>query len=176
MADKKSDNSAAESGGSKRLIVIVVMCVVIAGAGFVLGGRLSGGGAAESAEAVEEPTEELPKTKIDEIVELEPLNVNLAGGHYLRVAVAIALHHDEEHAEESGGGGGHGGGGDDEDAPSIATAPASDLVLTTFAGRDMQELATPEGREAARHDLHEGLVAFYGESIITVLFTEFVMQ
>lgn len=178
MPDKKSDKTTDDeksSGGSKRLIIVGALCALIAGAGFVLGGRMSGGGevVVEAAPAVEE--EVLPVTTIDEIVELEPLNVNLADGHYLRLAVAIGIAHGEDGdaAEESSG---HGSSTDSTGEPSIETAPASDLVLTTFAGRVMDDLAAPEGREAARNDLEEGLVGFYGDSIVSVLFTEFVMQ
>jgi flagellar protein FliL len=178
MADKKkSDTSAddATSGGSKRMIVMVVLIAVIAGAGFVLGGRMTGGSATTEAVAPE-PVEEPAEPTIDEIVELMPLNVNLADGHYLRLAVAIGIsHHATEYAEDDAGDG-YGDKSEDDDEPSIETAPASDLVLTTFAGRELATLATPEGREAARNDLHDGLVAFYGESIVAVLFTEFVMQ
>lgn len=148
------------------MIVVVALCAVIAAAGFLLGGRMTGGGTAAPTEAV---AEEEPEPTIDAIVELEPLNVNLADGHYLRLAVAIGL---TGHAE--GESGGHGGGAEEE--PPIETAPASDLVLTTFAGRQMEQLATPDGREQARHDLYEGLVNFYGEEVVAVLFTEFVMQ
>lgn len=169
MPDTTSSETTAPSGASKRLIVIGVFCAVIAGAGFVLGGRMSAGPAA-SAEAV---AEEEAEPTIDVIVELDPLSVNLAGGHYLRLAVAIALtdDHGGEAAAESGG---HGSSAEEE--PPIETAPASDLVLSTFSGRAMDELSSADGREAARHDLYEGLVDFYGETVVTVLFTEFVMQ
>lgn len=171
MPDKKSKKSndeteIAEGGGSKRMIIIGVMCAVIAGGGFVMGGRMSGGTAAAAPEVVAEETE----PTIDVIVDLDPLNVNLAGGHYLRLAVAVGL----THHGEAGASGGHGASADAESP--IETAPASDLVLTTFSGRTMEDLGTPEGRESARHDLLEGLVNFYGEDIVTVLFTEFVMQ
>lgn len=169
MPDTTSSETTAPRGGSKRLIVIGVLCATIAGAGFVLGGRMSAGPAV-SAEAVVEAEAE---PTIDVIVELEPLNVNLAGGHYLRLAVAIALT-DEHGAGAADDGGGHGSTTDE--APPIETAPASDLVLSTFSGREMDALSSADGREAARHDLYEGLVEFYGETVVTVLFTEFVMQ
>lgn len=172
MADKKkSDTDDEKSGGSKRLTVMVAMTAVIALAGFVLGGRMSGGTAA--TETTPEAEDEHVELSIDEIVQLEPLNVNLANGHYLRLAVAIGVsHHGQEHEKADDG---H-GKSSKSDEPSIETAPASDLVLTTFAGRELATLATPEGREAARNDLYEGLVDFYGEGIVAVLFTEFVMQ
>ncbi len=175
MPDTTSPNTNepdAKSGGPKRLIIMGVLCALILGAGFVLGGRLSGG-AATAEPAADAAEEEPAEPTIDEIVDLDPLNINLADGHYLRIAIAIGVHHGEE-AEEDGGGG-H-GASDAEAEPSIETAPATDLVLTTFSGRQMPDLSSPEGRERARHDLLDGLVEFYGEDIVTVLFTEFVMQ
>lgn len=175
MPDKTSPEDSTEQeeakGGSKRLIIIVVICLVIGGAGFVVGGRLSGGAEVEAADEEEEVEE--AEEVIGHIVDLEPVNVNLADGRYLRIAVALGL---SEHvgADEEGGGGGHGGGGDEE--ISFETAPASDLVVTTFSGRLFDDLSTHDGRESARHDLLEGLENYYGEDVLTVLFTEFVMQ
>ncbi len=176
MPDKTSstDSPTPETGGGKgRLIITAVLCLGLAGAGFVLGGRLSAGSDAEAAAVDTVPEEDLEPT-VAGIVELEPVNVNLADGHYLRIAIAIGLSEEAVHPEDSGGGGGHGGGDTGEIA--FETAPASDLVLGTFAGREMADLATNEGRESARHDLMEGLENFYGEAIVTVYLTEFVMQ
>ncbi len=161
--------SSEGKGGKGRLIITVVLCLGLAAAGFVLGGKLSGGDGAAAAAADEEPVEE-PEPVVAKIVELEPVNVNLADGHYLRIAIALGLSEHALHAEE--GGGGHGGG----DEFVFETAPASDLVLGTFSGRLMADLESHEGREAARHDLFEGLENFYGEDIVTVFLTEFVMQ
>ena len=169
MPDKTSSDSTqpdASGGGSKRLIIMGVLCAVICAGGFVLGGRMAGGATPEAVAA--EPEEEEPK--IEKIVELDPLNINLAEGHYLRVAVAIGLSHVEEAADD------YGHGASDEDQPPIETAPASDLVLGTFAGRNMSDLQSAGGRERARADLLEGLAAYYGDKVVTVLFTEFVMQ
>jgi flagellar protein FliL len=164
MPDKTSPESTSPpSGGPKRLITIGALCVLIAAGGYVLGGRMSGG-AQPAGSAIEAPDEDAAPP-IEAFVELDPLNVNLADGHYLRVAVAIGLTDVEE-------GDGHG----DDDAPPIETAPASDLVLSTFLGRRMADLSTVAGRDVARHDLYEGLVDFYGDDIVSVLFTEFVMQ
>ena len=168
MADKKSPESTEEEadGGKSRLIIIVAMCVAIAGGGFMIGGRMSGGGAEEETAVATEDTVE-PEPVIEAIVDLEAINVNLANGHYLRIAIALGL---SEVPEAEGG---HGGG---DDGPPIEIAPASDLVLTTFSGRTIEDLETPEGRELARKDMLHGLENYYGESIIAVMFTEFVMQ
>jgi flagellar FliL protein len=165
--DTKDTDASSAKGGKGRLIVIGVLCAAIAGGGYFIGGMRS----ASAEEGTPEVTEvEEPEPEIVEIVELEPVNINLADGHYLRIAVALGL--GEAALGEEGGGGGHGAG----DEFHYETAPASDLVLTTFLGRTVDDLATPEGREQARHDLYDGLVDFYGEEVLTVFLTEFVMQ
>jgi flagellar FliL protein len=176
MPDTKSEQTetdADDSGGKGRLIVTAVLCIGLAGAGFVLGGRLASGGDAEAAstEAEAEVAPEDLEPVVGGIVGLDPVNVNLADGHYLRIAIAIALSEDYVHTVS--GGGGHGAAA--TEIP-FETAPASDLVLGTFSGRDMTELATNEGRETARQDLLHGLENYYGEDIVTVYLTEFVMQ
>jgi flagellar FliL protein len=172
MADKKSND--ADTGEKKKSpvkkILPIVLCLALAGGGYFMGG---GGGSAEPATT--EPEEVKPYEEIHEIVSLDPVNVNLADGHYLRVAVALGLGADEHDDGAVAKDDGH-GGGTDEDAPSIETAPASDLVLRTFSGLDIAELQSPAGRESAREQLHEQLNKFYGDKIHTVLFTEFVMQ
>jgi flagellar basal body-associated protein FliL len=65
-----------------------------------------------------------------------------------------------------------GGHGDDD----FNGAPASDVVLATLSGRSIDELSTGEGREHVRHEIKEGLVHFYGEEVVALYFTEFVMQ
>lgn len=157
--------------GKGRAIIAGVLCVALAGGGYFMGGR--GGGAAPAA-AVESLPE--PEPTVGEIVDLEPVNVNLADGHYLRIAVSLGLV--EEHADGAAdAGGGHGAATEETGESSFPTAPAADLVLSTFAGRKIDQLADHGGREAARHDLLEGIHEYYGEEeVLTVYFTEFVMQ
>lgn len=107
------------------------------------------------------------------------MNVNLADGHYLRVAVSLGLvdhlAEGEQAAAESDGS--HGAATEETEQSSFPTAPAADLVLSTFAGREVDQLSDPGGREAARHDLLERIHEYYGEEqVLTVYFTEFVMQ
>lgn len=171
MPDKKSSESdSTPSRGVGRYLIVAVLCIALLGGGYALGGGLGGGAAGattgEDGSAEEGEVEEAPIETIAAVVDLDAVNVNLADGHYLRVAVSVGL------SEVEAGGGGHGG---DEEV-HFETAPAADLVLTTLSGRRMEELADADGREAARHDLEEGLVAYYGEGIVTVLLREFVMQ
>lgn len=168
MPDKKSsDKEQDKEGGKKSLLPIVVIGVVMLGGGYFVGGMMSGGSepvpVADAAEA--EP--EAEKVELGHLEALEAVNVNLADGHFLRIAVTLEIHSDEKEAS-----GGHGG----EEAAAFATAPAADLVLTTFSGQSMEELSTVEGRESAREHLLEKVIEKYGETVTSLYFTEFVMQ
>ena len=106
-----------------------------------------------------------------EIVDLPAININLADGHYLRVAVSLGLHAvEEEEAAE----GGH--AAEVAEGPSIPIAPAADLVVANFSGRTMASLTTTEGREEAKAALTAQIIEHYGATVVTVFLTEFVMQ
>lgn len=169
MPDTKSpqteEPTGSKSGGPKNMIVAAALSVALLGAGYFVGGMSAGGDSTAVAEASndEETAEEVgEEVELGELVDLEAINVNLQDGHFLRIAIAL-----DTHTEDSGG---H---GESEEFP---TAPAADLVLSTFSGRVMSELSTTEGREAARAELFDGLLEIYGEEISGVYLTEFVMQ
>ena len=174
MSDKKSSENAApaaeaapaKSGGLLRTVVIVFLLVGIAGIGYVIGGR---GGAAPAATAsgsdaaadkeAEKEAEEKAEMK-GPVVEMEAININLAEGHYLRIAVALGLSPDIKLKEPE----------------EFDKAAASDVVLGTFSGLNMADLTSTEGREQAREAVLNALEPHYGEEVVHVYFTEFVMQ
>ena len=170
MSDKKSSENAApaaeaapaKSGGLLRTVVIVFLLVGIAGIGYVIGGRggtapaatASGSDAAADKEAEKEAEKKGP------VVEMEAININLAEGHYLRIAVALGLSPDVKLKEPE----------------EFDKAAASDVVLGTFSGMNMADLTSTEGREQAREAVLNALEPHYGEEVVHVYFTEFVMQ
>lgn len=169
MPDKKSsEKDTDKEGGKKSPLPIIVIGVVMLGGGYFVGGMMSGGSEpVPVADAGEEAESDEPK-ELGHLEALEAVNVNLAEGHFLRIAVTLEIH---SHEEESSGDG-HGA----TETVEFATAPAADLVLTTFSGREMAELSSSEGREAARHELLEKVIEKYGEKVTSLYFTEFVMQ
>jgi flagellar FliL protein len=171
-AEEGSDDTEAEGGkgGGGKMMPAAMISLALVAAGYFVGGR--GGGAAPAAEATV-ITVIAPEPEVETIIDLEPININLADGHYLRIAISIGMAAPHEASGEAGAG--H-GAATEETATSEPTAPAADLVLSTFAGKTMEELSTLEGRVAARDHLQEGLKEFYGEEVLTVFFTEFVMQ
>ena len=174
MPDTKSAGETPEptgsSGSKKKKIVTAVVAVVLVGVGYVLGGKLGAGapaaaddsGAVATAEAPEEV--EADEAHVGLVVDLDAVDVNLADGHYLRVAIPLGL------AEDVVLEGAHG------ESAGFPVAAASDVVLHTFSGRTMSELSTTEGREAARNEVFEGLAPHYGDDIVSIYYTEFVMQ
>jgi flagellar protein FliL len=155
-ADKadKADKDAASAevpakkkGKKKKLIILVVLVVVLgAGAKFGLGGSKK----ADGATAAPKP---------GPIVALDAVTVNLSGGHYLRIGIAVEF-----------------------TSKVSATAPpdgvvATDQTIVYFTGQDPTPLQTPAGLAAAKKGLEDKLTAAYPDDpIYDVLFTSFVVQ
>jgi len=162
MPDTESPNDTpapAKGRSGLRTIVTVALSLGLVGMGYFVGMR----GApppAQPAVASDQYAKHDAPAAVGTIVELDAVNVNLAGGHYLRIAVSLGLSEEAEVHEP-------------EEFP---TAPAADFVLTAFAGRTVEELADTGGRESVREELAEALEQFYGSDIVAVYFTEFVMQ
>jgi flagellar FliL protein len=173
-AEEGSEESGAEGGkgGGGKMMPAAMISLALVAAGYFVGGR--GGGTPPATAATVVTVVEASEPEVGEIIDLEPINVNLADGHYLRIAISIGMELHEESGDEAAASG-H-GAAEVETATTEPTAPAADLVLSTFAGKTIEELSTLEGRVAARDHLHEGLKEFYGEDVLTVFFTEFVMQ
>lgn len=175
MGKKDTDEEATEEGGKKKgkgkLIIVAVLCVALAGAGYFAGGMMGGDAAAPVATAPPEP-------KIETYEDLEAVNINLSDGHYLRIKVSLGLAK-TDHAEAGGDAHGMKAGAkaaEEPAEPEFNPQPAADLVLTIFSGRSIEDLNSKEGREHAREELLHGLQEYYGEHVLAVYFTEFVMQ
>lgn len=121
MADDETKDEAAEGskgGGKKKIIMILPVLLLLGGAGWFF--FLRGGEAAATG-----PPPPVP----GEVVTLEPISINLAGGHFLKLGIALQ-------GEAS--------------AHEIDGSKALDLAISQFSGRSMDELATPVGREKAK--------------------------
>jgi flagellar basal body-associated protein FliL len=169
---KKKKSAPAETDGEaeggkkskKKLIVLVLLCASLAGAGYKLGG----GGASAEGVATTTTIVQLEGCKegtdatdvVPNVVDLPKMNLNLADGHYLSVAVSLNLCPDVLVTPE---------------AP-MQTAPAKDIIVSTLSGSSMAVLQTPEGRDEARKLLLERLSEEYEEIVYGLFFVEFVMQ
>ncbi|TNM44193.1 flagellar basal body-associated protein FliL [Nocardioides albidus] len=93
--------------------------------------------------------------KPGEVVTLEAIQVNLAGGHYLRLGMALQL---------------------TESAHEVDGSKALDSAITVFSGLPVGEVNKPEVREALRKQLLHKLEERYHHEVMEVYFTEFVTQ
>lgn len=169
MAKKKGDAAGGDEakGGRKKLLMGVGLVLVAVLAAKMLG--LVGGKPPVAVEAAHgaatTPTTAVPGP----IVALEPITLNTADGHYLKLGLAFQLSAEAG----AGGGGGHGGAAAD---PKAEWAEALDLAIEVMGGRTYDDLVVPAGRATAKHELEERLVEAYHEEVARVFLTEFVLQ
>jgi flagellar FliL protein len=152
-AASAAEAGAPERAGRKRLRLIVLILsagLVCAAGAYVLLGR---GGSGEEAAAKPEP---------GQVVDLEPLTLNLADGRFLKVGLSLQLSADAPAA------GGEGEG--------INGAKARDAAIGIFGQRTYAQLLTPKGRDAARRALDAEVRRRYPDEVLGIYLTEFVMQ
>lgn len=158
----KKGKEPKEKGAKSNLLPAVVLAVGMIGAGYMLG---PGSGSGDAAHAAVEESTTTSEPMPGEIVQMDPININLAEGHYLKVGMALQL------AE----------GVLVEEFAKGKTAKANDILISEVGGRDMSELSTPEGRAKLKEDLREKIMEAYheeetGAEVIDLFFTDFVMQ
>lgn len=149
----KGKGKKDKSGGRSNLVPAIVLAVGMLGAGYFLGP----GSATNAAEAGTTTTEAPPAGMIAKI---EPININLADGHFLRVGMGLQLIEGLEAKEFEAGLG----------------AKATDIIIELLGGSDMAEISTPEGRDHVKAELKKHLEEAYEGEVLDVYFTDFVMQ
>lgn len=121
--DAEKEGEAAKGGGAKKLIVILVpVILLLAGAGwfFFLRGDDSGA-----------PTT-LPHPEPGPVVKLEPITINLAQSHFLKIGMALQP---------------------TASAHELDGSKALDLAISQFSQNTIEELSTAEGRTKAKEEL-----------------------
>jgi flagellar FliL protein len=148
--DAGTDEEGAK-GGRKKLLIIALVAVLAIGAGAYF--FLFGGSGEAEAEVASEP---------GSVLVVEPVAINLAGGSYLKLGIALqyTLAFDE--------GGGHGG------APVQDGSKALDLAIAQFSGAALSDVQT--NREAMKAALQESIVEAYHHDVMSIYFTEYVTQ
>jgi flagellar protein FliL len=139
---KQQEGAAAAGGKSKKLLVIGLLVVVAAAAAWFF--LLRGGSAEPEA------------SKPGEVMALESMSVNLAGGHYLKVGLALQAVEGPAHEPDG--------------------SQALDIAIELLSGRDMAELASAEQRQKVKEELVHRISEAYHGDVMDVYFTEFVMQ
>ena len=144
------DESVAGKSKLRKLLLPVAMILVgllIAGAAYFLFLK-------PKPPVVEEPPQP------GEVLVIERLSINLADGHYLRLGFSMQMTDDA--------GGGHGG--------EVDLSRAQDAAIGLFSGRSIDEVASPEGREALKAQLAADLAVIYHDTVMDVYLTDYVTQ
>ena len=129
----------AKQGGKKKLVVILVALLAIGGGAywFVL---------KPHPQAAPQP---------GEVVTLEPIQVNLASGHYLKIGIALQL---------------------TKGAKEVDGSKALDATIELFSGRSMEELTERKQRQKLKHELEATLEKRYDGEVMGAYWTDFVTQ
>ncbi len=131
-------NQADKPSRRKLVIIVVVLLVAALGAGYQF---VFMGGA-------EEPL-------AGEVVPLEAIQINLAGGHYLRLGLALQA---AEGAEE------------------VEGSKALDAAIELFSGQKVGDVTDPQERRKLKDRLSAQVRLLYDDEVLEVYFTDFVTQ
>ncbi len=138
-AEEIAGSEQPKSRGRKALVLVLAVALVAGAAWFFL---LRGG---------DGPVEPKP----GEMLPLESTQINLAGGHYLKLGIALQL---------------------TEGAHEVDGSKALDAAIELFSGRDVDDLAKAGTRQTLKKKLTSELDHRYHGDVMEVYFTEFVTQ
>ncbi len=145
MAKKKpakgEDAAEGGGGGKKKLIMIVVLLLVVGAAAYFL--------------VLKPKPHKKEKPVAGEVVALEPRQVNLQGGHYLKLGLALQ---------------------GTTKATELEGSKALDAAIALFSGRSMEEVTRPAERRHLKGELKKELDHLYEGEVMDVYFTDFVTQ
>ncbi len=139
---KSPEKEAADTGkgGRKKLLIIVVVALLVLGAVYWNFFKPSG---------------PKPPPEPGEIVAIDPTQINLADGRYLRLGLALQL---TTAATEGGDG-----------------SKALDAAIDIFSGKRLDQVEG-QNREKLKDKLVEEVERLYEGEVMDVYFTEFVTQ
>ena len=149
--DETTTAAEAPKKSKKMLMIIVIAAVVLLGGGGAGAFFMLKGDSAEAAAPVKGSV-----TAIE-----EPLTINLADGHYLKLGFSL------QQTEEAG-------------AESVDTSEALNLAIDEYTGRKVEELSTEKGRDALKAELLEKIEKAYEKEekqmVMDIYYTSFVTQ
>lgn len=137
-APKKKKDKKKKS--KKKLIIIVVALLLVGGGGYFMFGK--------------KKTVAAPKPGA--VVAMDPITINLTGGHFLKLGLAIQATAATKEAPD----GSH----------------ALDLAIAALSNRSVAELSTNKAREVVKVELRKKVIEAYDGTVMDIFFTEFVMQ
>lgn len=137
----EEEASEEKKGGKKKLVLIVAVVLLLVGGAaywFVLKPK--------DGDAAPVPGEILP---------LDSTQINLAGGHYLKIGIALQL---------------------TKGATEVDGSKAMDATIELFSGRPIAQMSNVKARKHLKDELGKELDETYEGQVMDVYFTEFVTQ
>jgi flagellar FliL protein len=139
---KSAEDAPAEPKKSKKKLVIIVAVLLLGGGGYYKFGMKKAG-----------PP---PPPKPGAVVTMEPITLNLAGGHFLKLGLALQATAKAKEAPDG--------------------SKALDLAITELSNKSVAELSTNKARDEIKTKLRETVVEAYEGEVMDIYFTQFVMQ
>lgn len=146
-ADAKG-GADAKPKGKKKLIIGVVLLVLL------------GGGYKKTIGKAEVDPHAAPEPGI--VLKLDPITLNLAGGSYLKLRMALQFTADAV------------AGGEGADEPD--GAQAMDLAIAHLSNRKLADFDSAAARARVKEKLLKAVAEAYDSKVMNIYFTEFVMQ
>jgi flagellar FliL protein len=138
----------APKGGKKKLLIIGLVAVLALGAGayFFL---FSGGGASAEPAPVAGSV----------VLPIDAVAINLAGGSYLKLGVALQFSEEYDATKHEG---------------TPDGSKALDIAIAQFSGASLTDVQT--NREAMKAALQQAIVKAYDGDVYSIYYTEYVTQ
>ncbi len=149
--DGKNGAEGAKPKGKKKLIIGVVLLLVLGG-----GYKMTLGKAKVDPNAAPDP---------GVVLKLDPITLNLAQGHYLKLTMAL-----QYTAAASAAGGEEGGGAEPDGSKAL------DLAIDQLSNKRIADLNTSAARNYAKEKLLTSVEEAYHHEVMDIYFTEWVMQ
>jgi flagellar FliL protein len=152
MSDKDQAAEAPKKS-NKMLMIIVIAAVVLIGGGAGAFFMMKGG---DSKAEAATPKKGTVVVNID-----DPVTVNLADGHYLKLGFSL------QQTEEAG-------------TEEVNPSEAINLAIDEYTGKTVAELSTEKGRDSIKEELLNKIVGAYTEKdkkmVMDIYYTQFVTQ
>lgn len=151
----------------KKLILIAIVVLLLGVAGYVGQAMLFGG---EPPKAAPDP-----KTVAGKVLPLDPITMNLADGHYLKLTFVLQL---SKAASPAAGSADSANSADSAGTatPALNNAAALDASIDVLGEHTYAQLIAPGGRARAQKELLTEIQKRYPGEVLGLYFTEFLMQ
>ena len=145
--DKNAETEETEGKGGKKKLMLILLVVVLAaaGAGYFFVFKGSGNAAAEEPVA-------------GEVLSLDPIAVNLAGGGYLKIGITLQFTEEGSSAHEGG----------------LDGSKAQDLVISTFSQAKPADVTG--ARDVLKQALKKKIIEAYHGEVMDIYYNQYVTQ